>query len=205
MLVAAENKAEFTVPGLSLFSRLRRLQASSPLVSRGREVLGAPCRQHKVLGDRLGKGNCSPTFRTECCRGPGVLSRFSPHGAGTALYDGRRLDGLFKDFISCSLRSRAARPRAAGEAGPCGEPDSGLDPGSPGSRRGPRGALRAPWRSGSPVAGADARRFPAGVSAGTLAPSRRAQELRPPRWSPALSWAARSVALARPPETPSRR
>ena len=52
---------------------------------------------------------------------------------------------FFKDFIYLLIRDpeREAETQAEGEAGPCGEPDVGLDPdpGSPGSRPGLKAAL----------------------------------------------------------------
>ena len=45
---------------------------------------------------------------------------------------------LKKYFMYLFMRDREAETQAEGEAGPCGEPDMGLDPGTPGSPLGRR-------------------------------------------------------------------
>ena len=75
---------------------------------------------------------------------------FQKSGDPSHIYSSRW--SLFKISL-VHERPREAETPAEGEAGPCGEPDAGLDPGTPGSRPGPKADAQPLSRLGGPQDG----------------------------------------------------
>ena len=57
---------------------------------------------------------------------------------------------FFQDFIYLSMRDPEREAETQEKQAPCREPDAGLDPGTPGSRPGPRADIQPPSPPGAP-------------------------------------------------------